>query len=408
MPKSIENSQTVIPRHSKRVAVAAGVMAGVSLFGTHPNRASAQKPPKPTPVVRLHKIETQLHKEQLIERKARQETDRLAGAIALDLSQYGVTKDTVKGIGLKNQESLPGAGMKVSPEHQKKLEQATVHIIYRDKGSEEAWRDLCTGTKISYEGQNYVVSARHCYQAAVYNSDISTLETWPAYDFMNSSNYEYAVTQTPGGEPLVHIDGLSMDMNDDWALLRPQVPQKSDTGYDLFNALPVLNYDIPPKTPKIGEQGIIHGYAYFNNFQPTSALVTYIGRYKLPGLESNFQTFDLVAISQKTVAKNGCIPGFSGASIKFAGGSVSGPLVFVRDFGYKDPNQNKLSPFGVRPLDRFVYEQLTGINLERDEAICELSVRSSEADSPKGGTMSGLTDGFNHPVQSYVGPQNNK
>jgi hypothetical protein len=230
MSKSIELSQSTVPNRSRKMVLAAGIMSGLSLMGAHPDRASAKTHPKPTPATRLHQAEQAAKKSQ-------RETDRLAEAIAITLSGSGVTKETVEGKGLHSQESLPGSGVKAGPEQKLGLEQASIHIVYRPKGSEAAWQDLCTGTKISYEGQNYVVSARHCFEDSVRNSNILMAPEWPAYDFLPTSNNEYAAVQEIGSQPFVHFDGLSMNIADDWALLRPSIPPKSDNGYDQFSKL---------------------------------------------------------------------------------------------------------------------------------------------------------------------------
>ena len=406
--EDVTNNSENRPAHksAKELVKAGGAvaMSAAALLLAHPSSAAAEHPPKPTPVTKLHKTEIKLRQEILREKKIKQQADRMADAIALALSgqtiiDETVTRNTIEGIGLKSQDSLPGANMEVTPEQQEELEQATVHILRKSKGSEGPWQDWCTATRITYEGQIYVVSARHCYQEAIDNSDITTENVYPAYDFMPSSTFDYAATTTAGGEPIVYFDGLSMDMNDDWALLRPKIPQQPDTGYEQFSNLPALNYDVDPKDPIVGEKGITHGYGAFNGFQPASEKVTYLGKYTVKGLETPRQTFYLVAINPKTVTRSGCLPGYSGSSVEFSSGATTGPLTYAYDFGYANPLENSISPFKPYFLDRYIFEQLTGINLEGDEAVCAYGVRTSDYAGQKGGTMVGLTTGFTHPVQ---------
>jgi hypothetical protein len=338
---------------------------------------------------------TALEKQAANRNKLEYRVSRLAEAVS---ALSNVDKDTVMGIGLISPADLPAHGQEVSRELRGNLEQATVKILKRHRGSDEPWQPNCTGVKVNAGGNLYVTTAAHCFSDDLTNGLKGGGGELPLQTFnINTiTKFEYAltpVTPTSTNTP-VRIEAVSQNINgQDWALLRPS-PDHASESNSFFTDIKALDF-ASSLDPSPGQEVALYGAPQANNHLGVRATGIYLGRIVDP--YNTARKVDLVGIDNIDEPRlDACNYGASGSSAIFADGYVSGPLSTRNHITY-GPGKPQNAPDNpvVGEQNRLAYEQALGVDLGGFATVCGFSVVEQD-------TIQQLEKGFNYSFQQAL------
>lgn len=383
------------------------------------NANSSPKAPSQSVPQEIAKLKTKLSVEHDHIISDKKQISRLTVLLSRLAGSGKINKTDILGSNLKRLRDLPAFGEKISQSRQEQLTKSTVHIIYRAKGSEEDWIDNCTATKISDRGRDYIRSAKHCFTSAKNNGDITTSQAQTAHNYIEVSDYEYAVSYGKDiHTPVAYVSGMSLSEIDDSALLKVESSQKGGSGsvQEAWNKIPALKYDSMTPQPVPGEQVAISGYAWINGFRLSTGTGTYLGSIKSltdspDGLPPVVTESYYVGINPYGFTSDRCNYGDSGGAFSTQSGFFSGGLEWRNNIGYSNglPNPNGTTTV-ERPdiAQRMKYEKELGVDTSGFATVCKFSGQIMDTGHPKMDTIANLVQGFNYPVSRFEGDFGNQ
>ncbi len=319
--------------------------------------------------------------------------ERMAGILA---NMSGVSAETVRGDNLKRADKLPGRRAKISAEVRKELEEATVQVLQRPKGSQDDWNEHCTGTKVSINNSVYILTAGHCITSNEQKGGYDPAK--PAVNVYPTSYYEYAVadagstsTDRMNGRAIIaRIDGISLDTTgNDIALMSPiERSPKSDSRS--FSAISAINLDNQNNlaAPVQGEPVALYSLPMSSGHEPVPGTGVYLGRVQV---SSDPRPMDLVGIHSADISSDPCYFGSSGSSGRFKSRLLTGPLSIRNGLpsegGVLAANHVKVN-YEQDMRNRLEYEEQTGVNMSEFTVICGFT-------APSPNNLNILVTGFN-------------
>lgn len=390
-----------------------GTLAATAKANSSPNTPSRNVPEQ------IAKLKSKLSAEQDQIISDKKQISRLTVLLSRLAGSGKINKTDILGSNLKRLRDLPAFGEKISQDRQEQLTNSTVHIIYRLKGSEDDWIDNCTATKINYQGTNYIRSAKHCFTSAKNNGDTTTSQPQTAHNYIEVSDYEYAVSYGKDIHiPLAYVSGMSLSEIDDSALLKVESSKKGGPGsvQEAWDKIPALKYDSMIPQPVPGEQVAISGYTWINGFRRSTGTGTYLGSTKSltdnpNGLPSVVTQSYYVGINPYGFLTDHCNYGDSGGAFITQSGFFSGGLEWRNNIGYSNglPNPNGTTTI-ERPdiAQRIKYETELGVDTSGFATVCKFSGQIMETSNPKVDTMANLVQGFDYPVLRSEGDFGNQ
>jgi hypothetical protein len=310
-----------------------------------------------------------------------QQVDRLSGIIG---HLNDVSPGVASGSSLSSVTSLPGYGER-SPKQSKILQQATLQLISRPEGTNQTWSPICTATKVSQGGQDYILTAAHCFKdtkgdfpsGPQDNNDGVPAE---AVNIVTQTANEYAVAlpAKPGQEPpdtwepIAMASGIAVDESgvSDWALL--QVSQVSSQ----YVSIASNSLSITDRLPIPGESVTLYSLPASNGNQPVSETGIYLGDYASPADFTGISDeLDLVGINPGTPNADACDYGASGSIADIGNNEFTGPLSYRDNMGY-GPDDVFIPPdtSNGSETSRLYLEAETGLNLDHFNTICGYSI----------------------------------
>ncbi|GEM_PF-4328423 len=280
-------------------------------------------------------------------------------------SLYGVQPEDMTGQGLPTIPPLSGAANTVTKAQRNELERATVAVLAGAVG-DRRWGGDGTGTKISYRGHNYVLAALHLLNFS-YKFPLEPR----AADGLTGDKTHYAITDPRLsksrqyiGKILGRVSGASFfepanEMAPDVTMLRINpTPQYSATlTYKKVSAIPMADHFKP--LPKPGQQVFIYGATNNNISHPVGGDGTYLGRARVPGVNTSIESVDIVGLKVVDSSRDACEHTHSGESFIASTNYVSGPLY------YRAPLPSENVPFG----EHIGQDQLTSARWQIQKAL---------------------------------------
>lgn len=182
-------------------------------------------------------------------------------------------------------EILPPTELLTNPEHVRALQDASIKLVSRPKGSNSNWAEWCSGVLVNFNGVNYILSASHCF--AEETGDATGVVDIPqAQNYIAQSEQEYAVVnpsddifsrEDPNG-PLAKVTGISVAPKADSALLSFTVTKP--TAFAAFKPISIDAARIGDN-PESGAPVVIHGSPQANGHKPVTTPAKYLGSFEL-------------------------------------------------------------------------------------------------------------------------------
>jgi len=384
----------------------ATITAAAALFGgTAAAHAEQNPPPKPN-VTHAHKKSDAEIKRLKAALSAKNKELARESRIAQHL--LGVSAKEAAGEGLKSVDQLAGYNKKISKETRSILVNSTVQLMNMGKNETGAFHPDCTGTKIIFKGQPYVLSAGHCFIGNV-NVDYGQVDGWPAQNITNGSSDNYAVGLPGDTYPLALGDAVSYELPQfgDLTLLRVQPNSKgSSPNLSQFDEIPGVNLDKQQQRPLPGEQVGLFSDPQANNFQPVMDTGRYLGRAVENFTDSAGMTrsyyLDLVGIDPRDPKGDACNFGSSGSMAVASNGYLFGPLSWRQSIGYESGVQNYADNTLYETKQRLnITEKQLGIDMSQFATICGYQVINHSSD-PQKDSLESLVEGFDHFAPIFV------
>lgn len=336
-------------------------------------------------------LEAANRSQQLVHQREMRAEQRVAAAVAstLDASPIVVTGSTLRRV-----KDLPDYGEQVSLEKEQLLHAATVKLGRRLKGSNYPWYEVCTGVKVSLNGQTYVATAGHCFMRdddptvnQIANPQKGGPDDLPRVRNITAlSNYEFAVLDPQvqsyqrEQKPMASVAQVAVGPAgiSDLALLQIGRDETAFSGLSSVRLEDLNTLTMNQHVPIPGQQAAIFGIPESSMNQPLATRGVYLGRISGADISTVAPTLDLVGITAATDSSDACDYGASGSMTILADGTVSGPLSFRNNIGYGldhrvvSPDQ---SLEGKK--DRLKIESLLDTNLDQFETICGFDVPPS-------------------------------
>jgi hypothetical protein len=251
----------------------------------------------------------------------------------------GVSGETVLGTNLKSVKQLEGYGQHVNKETAEALKRSTVMVVsqYSDPntGKTYEWQEDCSGTKISFGGANYVLSAGHCFH---YAGGSKGGGDYPdAANILPNSYNNYGVV-LPGSDDTIktpfsnvfQANAVSIDLGGrDFALMRID----SQPG-DAFDQLPSVDANMMINAlPTQGAEVAMFGFPAAAKNEMVYGRGIYLGTIQqYPG--SNI-SLDLVGVENaRSSTLDACNYGSSGSSGVLSTGRILGPMHYRYNLNY--------------------------------------------------------------------------
>jgi hypothetical protein len=239
-------------------------------------------------------------------------------------------------------EDLPGFGKEASKADIEKLRASTVEIVTRDKTDTASygWLVSCMGTKITYEGKTYIMSARHCFAGLPKEESFANAQ---AQDVSSVGNLNYGIRSigTPDG-PVAIVSSTVVGQRD-FMLQILRAPDKNDptyaddqAGYEAFMKIPSVSYD-PNKTidgapldaaDEIGGLGSASSFTAESGGKIVNTPGVYLGVLKDPNAADPNSVdvyYQYWAEKVASPASDACYYGDSGLAYLSPSGGLAGP-----------------------------------------------------------------------------------
>jgi len=267
--------------------------------------------------------------------KRQTELERLANAAE---GVAGMPLNTPRDKGIRDIHVLPGYGQIVGKSDQSLFRESVVRILRKPKTSSPGeWKDDCTGLKVEIDNQPYVATARHCvtYKAP------SPLPKRSTVNIANATMMEYGVRPADVNEaPIAVADGVVMDIGTgDWALLR--VAGYSNTTYNSIPAVRDYPQRITNRSATVGQSTYGYSLPGAAHGKPVSGNGIYLGTAPSPD-DMSGPLFDIIGLpGPLKPGTDICNHGASGSAEVLSSGYITGPLSYLNNTGYVQPDEIK-------------------------------------------------------------------
>jgi hypothetical protein len=326
------------------------------------------------------------------------------GRLTDQLAQLsGTDMNAILGIGLKQPSALPGWHNKLNPNQADQARSSSLTLVERIKGSTEAWKPVCTTTKI---GASLGMAARHCI---TYSFENNAGE--PVINIVNATPNEYAVANIPSDQseaaslnPIARVTGISIYSQSvsqkgrsDMALLKLK-PLAATGASRSYKSVPALDLKATVK-PTPGEAVATYTLPSSTSQVGVSAVGHYLGEVQYGRDASGHSlTVDAVGFTVKDAHRDPTEYGGSGGNAITASGYTLGPGLARtgKPAEVNQPSQESKDTYPDRLGDRIDIEQALGLDLGRFTVIATYTKRPD-------GSIDQLTKGFRFKVAATTG-----
>lgn len=305
-----------------------------------------------------------------------------------------ISPSTILGKGLVDPQNLQGRNKRVTLQQQRHLAGSTVTILERVKGSKYAWHQSCTGTKVAINKQNYILTAKHCFDdTRVHESQIPPFTV--AADILPIQRHVYGIAEATTHSERRNSRAIAIARavavvlkgrtHPDMALLKVEAPKQAKH-YKIYQRLPALPLrEYTSALPSPGEEILLHGVPASTNPLAVSTRGVFLGRSKSAIYDPHYVDSFGFKVDDARQAPH---PGVSGGSVIAANGHIFPAIVngFVDGHLENEPILDPRDPLTDIP-SKLRQSELLGLNTKP----YNLSI---DTVAPSEGTFQELVYGF--------------